>query len=74
MRTLSVVLVVLGVALIVFGIVDHYTRFVAIPFEMYIFGVIGFIVAAVGGVLGTLSDAVVPSPPDPESERPIIVE
>lgn len=74
MRTLSVVLIVLGVALIAFGVVDHYTRVIAIPFEMYIFGVIGFIIAAIGGVLGTMSDEVVPSPPDPESEHPIIVE
>lgn len=74
MRTLSVVLVVLGVALIVFGVVDHYVHFVAIPYEMYIFGVIGFIVAAIGGVLGTMSDGVIPSPPDSDGEQPIIVE
>lgn len=74
MRTLSGVLIVVGVVLIVFGVVDHYVSFIKIPYEMYIFGVIGFIIAAVGGVLGTLTGGVIPAPPDPESEHPIIIE
>jgi hypothetical protein len=74
MRAISVALIVVGIALIVFGVVDHYVAFVPIPFEMYIFGVIGFIIAVVGGVMSTMSEEPVPAPPDPESERPMIVE
>ncbi|HEX8997336.1 MAG TPA: hypothetical protein VF812_15010 [Ktedonobacterales bacterium] len=74
MRTTSIALIVIGVALIAFGVLDHYLQFVKIPYELYIFGVVGFIVGAIGGTLGTLTGGVVPSPPDPETDTPIIVE
>jgi hypothetical protein len=74
MRTASVALIILGVALIGFGVLDHYLQFFKIPYELYIFGVIGFIVGAVGGTMGTLTGGVVPPPPDPEADTPMIVE
>lgn len=74
MRITSVALIVLGVALIGFGVLDHYLQFVKIPYELYIFGVAGFIIGAIGGTLGTLTGGVVPSPPDPEADTPMIVE
>ncbi|HZC04676.1 MAG TPA: hypothetical protein VE338_03475 [Ktedonobacterales bacterium] len=74
MRMASVALIVLGVALIGFGVLDHFLLFTKIPYELYIFGVVGFIVGAVGGTLGTLTGGVVPPPPDPEAETPMIVE
>ena len=74
MRTLSVVLIILGVALIAFGVFDHFLAFTQIPYELYIFGILGFIIGAVGGTLGTLTGGVTPSPPDPEADTPMIIE
>jgi hypothetical protein len=74
MRTASVALIILGVALIGFGVLDHFLQFINIPYELYIFGVVGFIIGAVGGTMGTLTGGVVPSPPDPEADTPMIVE
>jgi hypothetical protein len=74
MRVTSVALIILGVALIGFGVLDHFLQFVNIPYELYIFGVVGFIVGAIGGTMGTLTGGVVPSPPDPEADTPMIVE
>lgn len=74
MRMLSVVLIILGVALIAFGVFDHFLAFTQIPYELYIFGILGFIIGAVGGTLGTLTGGVTPSPPDPEADTPMIIE
>jgi hypothetical protein len=74
MRTASVVLIILGVALIAFGVLDHFIQFTQIPYELYIFGIVGFILGAVGGTLGTLTGGVVPPPPDPEADTPMIIE
>ena len=74
MRIASIALIVLGVALILFGVVDHFTQFVHVPYELYIFGVIGFIVGAVGGTIGTMQGGVVPPPPDPDADTPMIIE
>ncbi len=74
MRVASVALIILGVALIIFGVLDHFMQFTKIPYELYIFGVVGFIAGAVGGTLGTLTGGVVPPPPDPEAETPMIIE
>lgn len=74
MRVASVALIILGVALILFGVLDHFLQFTRIPYELYIFGVVGFILGAIGGTLGTLTGGVVPPPPDPEAETPMIIE
>ncbi len=74
MRTASIALIILGVALIGFGVLDHFQQFVRIPYELYIFGIVGFILGAVGGTIGTLTGGVVPPPPDPEADRPMIIE
>jgi hypothetical protein len=74
MRTTSVALIILGVALIAFGVLDHILAFTQIPYELYIFGIVGFIVGAIGGTLGTLTGGVIPPPPDPEAEAPMIIE
>ncbi len=74
MRIGSVALIIFGVALMAFGVLDHFLEFINIPYELYIFGVVGFIIGAIGGALGTLTGGVVPSPPDPEADRPMIVE
>lgn len=74
MRILSVVFIILGVALIAFGVLDHFLAFTQLPYELYIFGIIGFIIGAVGGTLGTLTGGVTPPPPDPEADTPMIIE
>lgn len=71
MRVTSIVLIVLGVALILFGVADHYLTFTHIPFELYIFSIVGFVMGVVGGVLATLKGGVVP--PDPDPNPPIII-
>lgn len=74
MRVASVALIVLGVALIGFGVLDHFVEFVKIPYELYIFGVAGFVLAAIGGTMSTMTGGVIPSPPDPEADAPMIME
>lgn len=75
MRALSVALIIVGVVMIGFGAVDHYLQFIKIPYELYIFGVVGFIVGAVGGILSTQTGGVTPTPPEAtEGELPLIIE
>jgi len=74
MRVASIALIVLGVALIIFGVIDHFLQFVHVPYELYIFGIVGFIVGAIGGTIGTMTGGVVPPPPDPEADTPMIIE